>query len=130
MVSLKISKRETIALAVLLSITIIFTAYTASAYYITKIVYELRESFTGLLQEHHSILGQINQLRFLLDSVGFSISYNSSFMLGCLLFVKASKKKILEAETKDLKKKEDYITLLPIEASQELTKKISSHKNN
>lgn len=82
-----------------------------------------------MLETNHKCFTK-NQLRFLLDSVGFSISYNSSFMLGCLLFVKASKKKILEAETKDLKKKEDYITLLPIEASQELTKKISSHKNN
>lgn len=59
-----------------------------------------------------------NQLRFLLDSTGFNISHNSSFMLGCLLIVKARKKKPLAGKIKSFEENEDYLTLITSDAIQ------------
>ncbi len=59
-----------------------------------------------------------NQLRFLLDSTGFSISHNTSFMLGCLLIVKARKKKPITGKIESFKENEEYLTLIPRDAIQ------------
>ncbi len=70
-----------------------------------------------MLETNHNCFTK-KRLRFLLDSVGFSISSNASFMFGCLLLVKARKK---EDNLKGVEEKEDYLHLLAEEGSQELT---------
>ena len=68
-----------------------------------------------------------NQLRFLLDSTGFRISHNTSFMLGCLLIVKARKKNILEGKIRSFKENEDYRALVTSDAILQLTEEISTN---
>jgi len=65
------------------------------------------------------------RLRFLLDSMGFSISFNASLMFGCLLIAKARKKNAIVGSRKSDKKSEDYVDILAKVASEELTEETS-----
>jgi ubiquinone/menaquinone biosynthesis C-methylase UbiE len=77
-----------------------------------------------ILETNHKCFTK-KQLRFLLDSIGFTISHNASFMFGCLLIVKARKKNITAGRIRSLKKKEDYLDLIAEDDSQELTNEVS-----
>jgi len=74
-----------------------------------------------MLETNHKCFTK-KQLRFLLNSTGFTISHNASFMFGCLLFVKARKKNIKPANTKSLNKKEDYLEFITKEEYPTLVK--------
>lgn len=78
-----------------------------------------------MLETNHKCFTK-KRLRFLLDSTGFSISCNASFMFGCLLIVKARKKNAIEGSIRSAKKSEDYLELFTAEESQESAKEIST----
>jgi 2-polyprenyl-3-methyl-5-hydroxy-6-metoxy-1,4-benzoquinol methylase len=77
-----------------------------------------------MLETNHKCLTR-KRLRFLLDSTGFSIFHDASFMCGCLLIVKARKKNLMAGNIKSVRKSEEYLDLLTEEACQESTEEIS-----
>ncbi len=77
-----------------------------------------------MLETNHKCLTR-KRLRFLLDSTGFSIFHDASFMCGCLLIVKARKKNLIAGNIKSVRKSEEYLDLLTEEVCQESTEEIS-----
>jgi ubiquinone/menaquinone biosynthesis C-methylase UbiE len=72
-----------------------------------------------MLETNHKCFTK-KRMGFLLDSMGFHISFNASFMFGCLLIAKARKKNAILGNIKSNKKSEDYVDLLATVSSEEL----------
>ncbi len=77
-----------------------------------------------MLETDHKCFTQ-KRLKFLFDSIGFSISHNASFMFGCLLIVKARKNSAMADTIKNVTENEDHLDLLVEGEEQKSTEEMS-----